>query len=205
MAPSESSPILLIETDDWPGEGVARRQKPVVENVLCVVDGSAPPGDVATLVNSLLPKAVEVEILEIVPQLPYAWTAWPTFPDAAEDLAKAWAYVSEVAHVLQGCDCRVSTRVHFSPLSAAELDREILRFSQALRPDLIFLALEKGTVRASVVREAAVPVLAAKLSRPVEEGDGRKARGEYLEPALTNRRLLLNPAGAFVFRLAGIL
>lgn len=177
----------------------------MVENVLCVVDGSAPPGDVTTLVDSLLPRAVEVVVLQVVPQLPYAWTAWPTFPDTAEDLTKAWAYVSEISSHLQGCDCRVSTRVHFSPLSAAELDREILRFAQTLRPDLIFLVLENGTVRASVVREAAVPVLAAKLASPEEEGGGRVVRGEYLEPALTNRRLLLNPAGAFVFRLAGIL
>lgn len=177
----------------------------MVENVLCVVDGSASPGDVAALVDSLLPKAVGVVVLQVVPQLPYAWTAWPTFPDAAADLARAWAYVSEIAHDLQGTDCRVSTRVHFSPLSAAELDREILRISQTLRPDLIFLALEKGTVRASVVREAAMPVLAAKLSSPKEEGGGRQARAEYLEPALANRRLLLNPAGALVFRLAGIL
>ena len=177
----------------------------MVENVLCVVDGSAPPGDVAALVDRLLPKAVGVVVLQVVPQLPYAWTAWPTFPDTAADLARAWAYVSEVAHDLQGSDCRVSTRVHFSPLSAAELDREILRFAQTLQPDLIFLALEKGTVRASVVREAAVPVLTAKLAGPEGEGAGREARDEYLEPTLTNRRLLLNPAGAFVFRLAGIL
>ena len=79
----------------------------MVENVLCVVDGSAPSGEVATLVDSLLPSAVEVVVLQVVPQLPYAWTAWPSFPDAAEDLAKAWAYVSEVAHHLQGCDSRV--------------------------------------------------------------------------------------------------
>ena len=177
----------------------------MVENVVCVVDGSAPPRDVATLLDSLLPKAVEVVVLQVVPQLPYAWIAWPAFPDAATDLAKAWAYVSEVAQELQGGDCRVSTRVHLSLLSAAEMDREILRISQTLRPDLIFLALEKGTVRASVVREAAVPILVAKLPSLEEEGSGREAREEYLESALAHRRLLLNPAGAFVFRLAGIL
>ena len=95
----------------------------MVENVVCVVDGSAPPRDVATLLDSLLPKAVEVVVLQVVPQLPYAWIAWPAFPDAATDLAKAWAYVSEVAQELQGGDCRVSTRVHLSLLSAAEMDR----------------------------------------------------------------------------------
>ncbi|HSB82707.1 MAG TPA: hypothetical protein VLM91_28365 [Candidatus Methylomirabilis sp.] len=177
----------------------------MVQNVLCVVDGSAPPGDVASLADSLLPRAAEVVVLQVVPQLPYAWTAWPTFPDAAEDLARAWAYVSEISRGLKACEWAVSTRVHFSPMSAAELDREILKFSQMLRPDLIFLALERGRVRARVVREAAMPVLVATLSSPDEEAGGRKARAEYAEPAVVHRRLLLNPAGAFVFRLAGIL
>jgi hypothetical protein len=177
----------------------------MVEKVLCVVDGSAPPGDVATLANSLLPKSAKVQVLQVVPQLPYGWTAWPTFPDAALDLARAWAYVSEVAHDMQACEWKVSTRVHFSTLSAAELDREVLAFSQMLRPDLIFLAFERGSVRASVVREAEVPVLVAKLTSPEVEVGGRRARAEYVEPAVANRRLLLNPAGALVFRLAGIL
>jgi hypothetical protein len=177
----------------------------VVEKVLCVVDGSAAPGDVATLADSLLPKLAKVQVLQVVPQLPYAWTAWPTFPDAATDLARAWAYVSEVAHDMQACERLVSARVHFSPLSAAELDREVMGISQMLRPDLIFLALEKGSVRASVVREATVPVLVAKLTSPEVGVGGRRARVEYVEPAMANRRLLLNPAGAFVFRLAGLL
>jgi hypothetical protein len=50
-----------------------------------------------------------------------------------------------------------------------------------------------------------VPVLVAKLSSSDEEAGGRKARAESLEPAQANRRLLLNPAGAMVYRLAGIL
>lgn len=177
----------------------------MVQSVLCVVDGSAPPGDVASLADSLLPRAAEVIVLQVVPQLPYAWTAWPTFPDAAADLAQAWAYVAEVGQGLKACDWGVSPRVHFSPLSAAELDREILEFAQRLRPDLIFLALERGRVRARVVREAAVPVLVATLSSPEEEAGGRMIRAKYAEPAVVNRRLLLNPVGAFVFRLAGIL
>lgn len=177
----------------------------MVENVLMVVDGSAPSGDAARLAISLLPKAAEVLAIQVVPQIPYAWTAWPAFPDASEDLAKAWEYVSGVAHELEVRGWKVNTRVHFSPSSMAEMDKEILRFAEMLRYDLIFLALENGSVRANVVREATVPVLVAKVSSPHGEAAGRRSRTESLEPAMANRPLLLNPVGALVFRLAGIL
>lgn len=178
----------------------------MVGKVLFVVDGSVPSREAATLAHGLLPKATEVLILQVVPQLPSAWTAWPAFPDAGEDLAKAAAYVGEVAHALESQGWNVSTKVHFSLLSAAEMDREVLKLGEGLRPDLICLALPGGSVTANIVREAAVPVLVAKTSAAVAETPGHRAkRREAPEPALAYHALLLNPAGALVFREAGIL
>ena len=178
----------------------------MVCNVLFVVDGSVPSREAATLAHGLLPKATEVMILQVVPQLPSAWTAWPAVPDSGEDLARAAAYVWEVAHDLEAQGWNVSTKVHFSVLSAAEMDREILKLAGTLRPDLICLALTKGRVTASVVREAVMPVLVAKPSASGEETTGRRVqRRASLEPALVHRVFLLNPAGALVFRQAGIL
>jgi nucleotide-binding universal stress UspA family protein len=173
---------------------------------LFVVDGSVPSREAATLAHGLLPKATEVLILQVVPQLPCAWNAWPAFPDAGEDLAKAAAYVAEVAQALQAQGWNTSTKVHFSLLSAAETDREVLKLVEALRPDLICLALPGGSVTANIVREASQPVLVAKLSATEANPSGhRQQRRPHVEPALAHRTLLLNPAGAFVFRQAGIL
>lgn len=178
----------------------------MVGKVLFVVDGSVPAHEAATLAHGLLPKASEVLVLQVVPQLPSAWTAWPAFPDAGEDLAKAAAYVAAVAHDLEAQGWNVTTKVHFSLLTAAEVDREVLKLTESLRPDLICLALPGGGVTASIVREAAVPVLVAKRSAPESETPGHRAkRREAAEPALVHRALLLNPAGATVFRGAGIL
>ncbi len=178
----------------------------MVGKVLFVVDGSVPSREAATLAHGLLPKAAEVLILQVVPQLPYAWTAWPAFPDSAEDLAKAWEYVSEVGNDLKAQGWNVSTKVHFSVLSAAEMDREILKLAENLRPELICLAVARGSVIASIARKAVMPVLVAKPSSPGDDTPGRRVRRrEYLEPALVHRALLLNPAGALVFRQAGIL
>lgn len=178
----------------------------MVGKVLFVVDGSVPSREAATLAHGLLPKAAEVLILQVVPQLPYAWTAWPAFPDSAEDLANAWEYVSEVGNDLEAQGWNVSTKVHFSVLSAAEMDREILKLAEALRPDMICLAFAQGSVTATIVREAVVPVLVAKPSTSGADSTGRRVRRrESPEPALLHRALLLNPAGALVFREAGIL
>lgn len=178
----------------------------MVGKVLFVVDGSVPSREAATLAHGLLPKATEILILQAVPQLPYAWTAWPAFPDAGEDLAKAAAYVAEVAHALEAQGWNVSTKVQYSLLSAAAMDREVLKLAETLRPDLICLALPGGSVTANIVREAVVPVLVAKTSATKAETTGHRAkRREAPEPALVHRALLLNPAGAFVFRRAGIL
>jgi hypothetical protein len=177
-----------------------------VENVLYAVDGSVLPGEAAALAHRLLPRDAETVVLEVVPQLPYAWSAWPAFPDTAEDLARAWAYVSEVGRALEARGRRVSSKVDFSPLSAAEMDREILRHAALLRPDLICLALERGGVIANIVRGAAVPVLVAKCAASEDGPAGRRrSRRGLFEPALFTRPLLLNPAGAMVFRRAGIL
>ncbi|HYB74045.1 MAG TPA: hypothetical protein VED18_11795 [Candidatus Sulfotelmatobacter sp.] len=178
----------------------------MVGRVLFVVDGSVPSREAATMAHGLLPKATEVLILQVVPQLPSAWTAWPAFPDAAEDLGRAWAYVSEVGGALEGQGWNVSTRVHFSVLSAAEMHREVLKLTEAIRPDLICLAVAAKNVTASIVREAPMPVLVAKPSSPGPEAGGHtERRRESPQPALVHRALLLNPAGALVFRRAGIL
>lgn len=177
-----------------------------MEFVLYAVDGLVPPGEAAVLAHRSLPREAEVLVLEVVPQLPYAWTAWPAFPDTAADLAKAWAYVSRVSHTLEAYGRRVSSKVDFSPLSATEMSQEILRQAESVRPDLICLALEKGSVITSIVRGAVVPVLVAKYARPEDEpASRRRSKARVFEPALFNRPLLLNPAGALVFRRAGIL
>lgn len=178
----------------------------MVGTVLFVVDGSVPSREAATLAHGLLPKATEVLILQVVPQLPCAWTAWPAFPDASGDLARAWAYVAEVGAALEGQGWKVSTRVHFSVLSAAELDREVLKLTEGIQPDLICLAVAQGRVIASIAREAVMPVLVAKPSSPAAEAGGHRVRRKgFPDPALVHRALLLNPAGALVFRRAGIL
>ncbi len=178
----------------------------MVSRVLFVVDGSVPAREAATMAHGLLPKATEVLILQVVPQLPCAWTAWPAFPDASEDLGKAWAYVSEVGEALEGQGWNVSARVHFSVLSAAEMDREVLKLTEGIRPDLICLAVAAKSVTASIVREAPMPVLVAKPASPGADAGGHPVRRrESPQPALVHRALLLNPAGALVFRRAGIL
>jgi nucleotide-binding universal stress UspA family protein len=178
----------------------------MIDKVLFVVDGSVPSDEAATLAHGLLPRASEVLILQVVPQLPYAWTAWPASPDPGEDLAKASAYVSEVGKQLEARGWHVSTKVYFSPLSAAEMDREILKLASGLRPDLICLAMERGGVRANIVREAGVPVLVAKSpSRDDGTAGLREQRRTVREPATVHRRLFLNPAAALIFRRAGIL
>ncbi len=174
--------------------------------VLYAVDGSVPVDEAAALAHRSLPREAEVMVFEVVPQLPYAWTAWPAFPDAAEDLGKAWAYVSDVDRVLKACGRQASSKVDFSPLSAAETDQVILQKAGTLHPDLICLALEMPCVVASIVRGAVVPVLVAKCAASEDEPVGRRrSRARVFEPTLFNRSLLLNPAGALVFRRAGIL
>ena len=178
----------------------------MVGKVLFAVDGSVPSRDAAALAHDLLPKAGEILILQVVPQLPYAWNAWPAFPDLSQDLAKAWAYVLEVGGDLEAQGWNVRTRVDASPLSAAEIDQEILRLADLLRPNLVCLALARGRVAASIVRRALMPVLVARVSsRDDDDARGlREERRESLEPWLVHRSLLLNPAAALVFRHAGI-
>ncbi len=177
-----------------------------MERVLFAVDGSIPAGEAAELAQRLLPREVEVHVLEVVPQLPYAWTAWPAFPDAAQDLREAEAYVAEVSDALRAHGRKVEGQVDFSPLGAAELDRELLRVAETTRPILMCLALERASVIGSIVRRSAVPVLVAKCAASEERTAGRK-RSKVLafEPALFDRPLLLNAVGALVFRRAGIL
>lgn len=178
----------------------------MVGKVLFVVDGSVPSQEAAALAHGLLPKTTEVLVLEVVPQLPCAWTAWPAFPDPVEDLATASRYVAEVAGALAAYGWNAGTTVHFSVLSAAEMDREILKLAEGLRPDMICLALGPGRVPEGIVRKATVPVLVAKPAASGADPTGRRVpRREALEPALLHRALLLNPAGALVFRRAGIL
>ena len=177
----------------------------MVGKVLFAVDGAVPSREAAALAHDLLPKAGEIVILQVVPQLPYSWIAWPAFPDLAQDLAKALAYVSEVGDDLAAQGWNVNTRVDPSPLSAAEIDQEILRLADRLRPHLICLALAQGRVAASIVRRAPMPVLVARLSsHDGATGGLREERREYLEPWLAHRSLLLNPAAALMFRHAGI-
>lgn len=178
----------------------------MLRRVLFVGDGSFPPGEAAALARCLLPNAAEISILQVVPQFPYGWIAWPAFPDIGQELANAWAYVSEVAEQLHADGWNVSTRVEVSPLSGAEMDQEILRLAGALRPQLIFLALAKGPVRAGVVRQAPVPVLAVKSSSREDDTEGlREHRRQSFEPSLVYRKLLLNPAAAVLFVHAGLL
>jgi nucleotide-binding universal stress UspA family protein len=177
----------------------------MVGKVLFAVDGSVPSRDAAALAHDLLPKAREILILRVVPQLPYSWNTWSAFPDMSQDLAQAWAYVSEVGGDLEAQGWNVGTRVEFSPLSAAEIDQEILRLAGLLRPNLICLALAKEPVAARIVRKALTPVLVAKLSACEESTRGlRDERSEQLEPWLAHRGLLLNPVAALVFRYAGL-
>lgn len=178
----------------------------MVGKVLFAVDGSVAPLEAAALAHDLLPKAGEILICQVVPQLPYGWNSWPAFPDLAQDLAKAWAYVSEVGDNLRVQGWNVTPRVECSPLSAAEIDQEILRLADLLRPNLICLALARGRVAASIVRKALMPVLVARMSSRHDDTGGlrEEKKTEYLEPWLVHRSLLLNPVAALVFRYAGI-
>jgi nucleotide-binding universal stress UspA family protein len=148
----------------------------MVGKVLFAVDGSVPSRDAAAVAHDLLPKAGEILILRIVPQLPYAWNTWPAFPDLSQDLAKAWAYVSEVGGDLEAQGWNVRTRVDPSPLGAAEIDQEILRLVDLLQPNLVCLALARGRVAASIVRKALTPVLVARVSS--RDDDARGLREE---------------------------
>lgn len=177
----------------------------MVGRVLFVVDGSVPPREAAGLAHDLLPKATEIFVLQVVPQFPRAWITWPAFPNASEDLGRAWAYVSEVGDDLEAQGWTVSTRVYFSVLSAAETDQEILKLASTVRPDLICLALERGSVTANIVRRAPTPVLVAKPLSRGDDAEGLRDRArEYLQ-GLVHRMVLLNPAAALVFRESGIL
>lgn len=125
----------------------------MVRSVLLVLDGSLPPHEASALADSLLPKAIDVFILHIVPQLPQHFICWPAFPDLPQDLAKAGADVSALREDLERLGWNVRTRVHFSALSAAEADQEILKFAETHPPDLICLALTTGGVIDRVVRK----------------------------------------------------
>ncbi len=177
----------------------------MVSRVLFVVDGSLPADEAAALAHGLLPKAAEIFVLQVVPQLPYAWNAWPAFPNPSEDLGRAWAYVSEVGDDLEAQGWTVSTRVYFSVLSAAETDQEILRLAGTVRPDLICLALERGSVTANIVRKASTPVLVAKPLSRGDDTEGLRHRAREYLGGLAHRMLLLNPVAALVFRQSGIL
>lgn len=172
----------------------------MVRSVLLVLDGSLPSHEASALADSLLPKATEVLILHIVPQLPQNWICWPAFPDLSQELAKAAAYVSALREDLERLGWNVRTRVQFSPLSAAETDQEILKFAETHPPDLICLALAMGSVIGNVVRRAATPVLVARPVSTVDETTGRKEEiQQYLEAVRVQRALLANPAAALVF------
>ena len=177
----------------------------MVGRVLFAVDGSVPPREAAALADGLLHKTTEIVVLQVVPQLPYAWNAWPAFPNASEDLGRAWAYVSEVGDNLEAQDWTVSTRVYFSVLGAAEMDQEILKLAETVRPDLICLALEMGSVTAGVVRGALTPVLVARPLSRSDDTEGLRDRVRESLEGLVHRMLLLNPAAALAFRHAGIL
>ena len=187
--------------------GIYRKKgESVIGKVLFVVDGSVPSDEAATLAHGLLPQASEVVILQVVPQLPYAWTAWPSFPDSGEELANASLYVAEAGKKMEARGWHVNTKVYFSPLSVAEVDREILKLAETLRADLICLAMERGSVRGSIVREAPVPVLVAKSPSRGNGAAGRREKPRaQREPVAVHRRLLLKPVAAVVFRHAGIL
>lgn len=173
--------------------------------ILFVVDGSMPPEEAAALAHGLLPRASGILVLQVVTQLPCAWTAWAAFPDLGEDLAKATAYVSEVAGQFKARGWSAGSKVYFSPLSAAEMDREVLHLAASLGPDMICLAMARGEVRGRIVREAAVPVLVAKSPSSEDGHPGLKERRRARAPASVHRRLFLNPAAALIFRRAGLL
>jgi hypothetical protein len=168
----------------------------VLDRVLLVVDGSIPPNEVAILASGLLPRPAASVVLQVVPQLPLGW-AWPALPDPAEAVGRASEYVSETAKCLQALGWNPSTRVYSSPLGATDMEREVLRQAELLRPDLICLALKKGSVRAGIVRQAAVSVLVANPPLPRESPGGLPAepRGRKT-PAMALRAILSNPAGA---------
>lgn len=172
----------------------------MVGSVLLVVDGSLPPPEASALADSLLPKATEVLILHVVPQLPQHFICWPAFPDIPQELAKAGAYVSALREDLERLGRNVRTKVHFSPLSAGETDQEILKFAETHLPDLICLALAGGNMISSVVRRAATPVLVARPASMGDETTGRKEEiPQYLEAVRAQRALLANPAAALAF------
>ena len=172
--------------------------------VLLVVDGSIPADEAAKLAHGFIPKPTAVVVLQVVPQIPYGWITWPALPNAAEGLARASEYVSEAARHLQALCWNASTRVYLSPLSAAEMDREVLRQVEMLRPDLICLALERGRVRAGIVRGAVVPVLVANLPSTGETANGVRveSRSQNVLAPLQSEGLsnlagaLLAPAGS---------
>jgi hypothetical protein len=172
----------------------------MLDRVLLVVDGSIRADEVAVLASGLLPKPTAVVVLQVVPQLPSGW-AWPALPNAAEGLGQAREYVSEVASALRALGWNPSARVYFSPLSAAEMDQEILRQAELLCPDLICLALERGSVRVGIAREAAVSVLVANALPPEEAAGGRtiESRVEKI-PGRAHRAVLANFDGVPAFR-----
>lgn len=176
----------------------------MLRNVLLVLDGSLQSQEASALADSLLPKATEVFILYIVPQLPQLFICWPAFPDLSHELAKGAAYVSALRDDLERLGRNVRTTVHFSPLSAAEMDGEILKFAETHPPNLIcLLALAPRGVIGSVVRRAATPVLVARPVSTADETTGRKDRKEqihqHLEAVRVQRALLANPAAALAF------
>ena len=176
----------------------------MIGKVLFVVDGSALPGQATKAAHGLLPAAAEIVVLRVVPQLPHAWGAWPAFPDPAQNLANASAYVAEVAHELGAQGWNVSTEVRFSVLSAVEMDREVLHVAEALRPDLICLAVAQGNGTATIVRNAAVPVLVAKPSAPRDHAEGRRVRVTLHPGAVHAQRAgFFRPAPALAFRGTG--
>ena len=172
----------------------------MVRSVLLVSDGSLPSHEASALTDSLLPKATGVLILYVVPQLPQHWICWPAFPDLSQELAKAGAYVSALREDLERLGWNVRTQVYLSPLSAAEVDQEVLKFAQTHLPDLICLALATGSVIDGIVRRAARPVLVA---RPVSTGDETTGRKQGIQQRLEAVRLqgalLANPAAALAF------
>ncbi len=172
----------------------------MLDCVWLVVDGPIRADEVAVLASGLLPKPTAVVVLQVVPQLPSGW-AWPALPNAAEGLGRAREYVSEVAISLRALGWNPSARVYFSPLSAAEMDREILRQAEIFCPDLICLALERGSVRAGIAREAAISVLVANPPPPEETVGGRtvESRAEKT-PGPAHRAVLSDSAGALAFR-----
>ncbi len=86
------------------------------------------------------------------------------------------------------------------------MDREILRLAETFRSDLICLAMQRGRVRAGIVRETAVPVLVTNSASRGRDRTGlREKRKAQREAVAVHRGLLLKPAAALLFRRAGIL